>query len=170
MNLYPKSFSCVSYFCTWFCWCLSNGWCIFLQTTVSLNFSVLKWSKELAFYAFSEADLPYSPHCAPSILITFINMVLFKDTKFDPACNSATMYAGQLGIQKLLVLLALVCVPWMLLAKPIIIMRRQRKLNYTVSIGTANIFKSNQASHTYFVSTLNMDSSLHNSVFIKMSL
>lgn len=76
----------------------------------------------------------YSPHCAPSILITFINMVLFKDTKFDPVCETPTMYAGQLGLQKLLVFVALLCVPWMLLAKPIIIMRNQRKLNYSVSI------------------------------------
>lgn len=59
-------------------------------------------------------------------------MVLFKETKFDPACKQATMYAGQLGLQKLLVFVALICVPWMLLAKPIIIMREKKKMNYQV--------------------------------------
>lgn len=81
---------------------------------------------------FSVNEVKYSPHCAPSILITFINMVLFKETKVDPVCD-ATMYAGQLGLQKFLVFIALICVPWMLLAKPIIIMRNQKKQNYSVS-------------------------------------
>lgn len=81
---------------------------------------------------FSVNEVKYSPHCAPSILITFINMVLFKETKVDSVCD-ATMYAGQLGLQKFLVFIALICVPWMLLAKPIIIMRNQKKQNYSVS-------------------------------------
>lgn len=59
-------------------------------------------------------------------------MVLFKETKVDSVCD-ATMYSGQLGLQKFLVFVALICVPWMLLAKPIIIMRNQKKQNYSVS-------------------------------------
>lgn len=59
-------------------------------------------------------------------------MVLFKETKVDPQCD-ANMYAGQMGIQKLLVFVALICVPWMLLAKPIIIMRNQKRQNYSVT-------------------------------------
>lgn len=83
---------------------------------------------------FSVKEIAYSPHCAPSILITFINMVLFKSSKADPACESNNMmYAGQQGLQKFLVLIALICVPWMLLAKPIIIMRNQKRQNYSVS-------------------------------------
>ncbi|CAH1646912.1 unnamed protein product [Spodoptera littoralis] len=41
-----------------------------------------------------------SAYCAPSILITFINMMLFKhDPNTRPVCDD-TMYAGQMGIQK----------------------------------------------------------------------
>lgn len=58
-------------------------------------------------------------------------MVLFKKTKVFEKC-SPTMYAGQVPLQKMLVILAVVCIPWMLLAKPIYIMRRQRKQNYSV--------------------------------------
>lgn len=37
--------------------------------------------------------------------------------KDSPECEEY-MYAGQWGLQRLLVILAVVCVPWMLLAKP----------------------------------------------------
>merc|ERR1712222_249525 len=54
------------------------------------------------------------------ILITFINMVLFKDNEPDsPECE-AYMYMGQSGIQHLLVLVAVICIPWMLLGKPLL--------------------------------------------------
>lgn len=69
----------------------------------------------------------FSEACAPSILITFINMVLFKspDTSKNSDCDPY-MFWGQAGIQKILVLLALACVPWMLLAKPIHIMKQRK--------------------------------------------
>merc|ERR1712096_431276 len=55
-----------------------------------------------------------------SIIIGVIHMVLFKDNEPDsPECE-AYMYAGQAGIQKFLVIIAVVCIPWMLLAKPLI--------------------------------------------------
>ncbi|XP_063911507.1 V-type proton ATPase 116 kDa subunit a 1-like isoform X4 [Zophobas morio] len=79
-----------------------------------------------------ESEIKYSPRCAPSILITFINMVLNKETIVDPECD-ANMYAGQIPIQKLLFACAVICVPWMLLAKPLYIMRSRRKMNYSVS-------------------------------------
>jgi len=40
-------------------------------------------------------DFPHSPACAPSILITFINMVLFKDADELKNCNTIYMFAGQ---------------------------------------------------------------------------
>jgi len=59
--------------------------------------------------------------CAPSVLITLINMFLMKDAKKE--CD--WMYSGQKFMQTILVLVALVCVPWMLVLKPFMI-KKQR--------------------------------------------
>ncbi|XP_045446980.1 V-type proton ATPase 116 kDa subunit a1 isoform X1 [Melitaea cinxia] len=68
-----------------------------------------------------------SGFCAPSILITFINMMLFKeDANSRPQCDP-TMYAGQIGLQKFFVILALLCVPVMLFGKPYYLMKEQKK-------------------------------------------
>lgn len=84
----------------------------------------LKWIKYSA-----QHEPPYSIDCAPSILITFINMVLFKKVKHEEGVDvcSPWMYAGQDGFQKLLVFLAVLCIPWMLFAKPIHIMRSRKE-------------------------------------------
>jgi len=71
-------------------------------------------------------DVKSGPYCAPSILITFINMVLFKSSKSPEVCDDY-MFAGQGILQKLLVIIALLCVPVMLLAKPFLIMRAQKQ-------------------------------------------
>lgn len=78
-----------------------------------------------AIYIFIP-DKGVSPQCAPSILITFINMVLFKPSVAPTGCSSY-MYSGQSGLQKLLVVLALLCVPWMLFSKPVYIMQMRKK-------------------------------------------
>lgn len=76
---------------------------------------------------FLLADHKYDEHCAPSILITFINMVLFKGAdKTTPPCE-AFMFPGQEILQKALVLLALLCVPWMLFIKPFILKNQNKK-------------------------------------------
>ncbi|CAD0197148.1 unnamed protein product [Chrysodeixis includens] len=68
-----------------------------------------------------------SAYCAPSILITFINMMLFKhDENTRPVCDPV-MYAGQMGIQKFFVIVALMCVPVMLFGKPYFIMKEQKE-------------------------------------------
>uniref|UniRef100_A0A2A4IT45 V-type proton ATPase subunit a n=1 Tax=Heliothis virescens TaxID=7102 RepID=A0A2A4IT45_HELVI len=68
-----------------------------------------------------------SAYCAPSILITFINMMLFKhDANTRPVCDDY-MYAGQMAIQKLFVIVALMCVPVMLFGKPYFIMKEQKQ-------------------------------------------
>uniref|UniRef100_A0A2S2R0Q2 V-type proton ATPase subunit a n=1 Tax=Sipha flava TaxID=143950 RepID=A0A2S2R0Q2_9HEMI len=82
-------------------------------------------------------DFPDSPACAPSILITFINMVLFKNAEALPNCNTVYMFAGQGVLQKFLVLVALLCVPIMLLAKPIYIMRQQKEKHVQLVNGHA---------------------------------
>jgi len=72
---------------------------------------------------------PEQSFCAPSLLIGLINMFIFNyesPLTPDKQCNpSGTFYAGQAAIQSILVLLAFACVPWMLLAKPLVL----RKLN-----------------------------------------
>lgn len=66
---------------------------------------------------------------APSILITFINMVLFKSEPVpeDKMVCSPYMFTGQKGLQTLLVLGGLLCIPWMLFAKPLYIMRGRKE-------------------------------------------
>ncbi|XP_011699432.1 PREDICTED: V-type proton ATPase 116 kDa subunit a isoform 1 isoform X3 [Wasmannia auropunctata] len=77
-------------------------------------------------------DVIDGPGCAPSVLITFINMVLFKPAAQVGTCDPY-MYGGQSGLQKFLVVVALLCVPWMLLAKPILMMRNRRKQHYQLN-------------------------------------
>ncbi|KAG7211783.1 hypothetical protein KM043_011017 [Ampulex compressa] len=96
----------------------------------------IKWSK----YGpdVGGVDPMHGPGCAPSVLITFINMVLFKPGSAADGC-SAYMYGGQSGLESLLVVLALLCVPWMLLAKPIMFMRNRKKQHYQLNNhGTEN--------------------------------
>lgn len=66
-------------------------------------------------------------HCAPLLLIYFIDMVLFRDTKpVEEDCN-AYMFANQPYIQKCLVLVSLVCVPIMLFGSPVWVSRVNAK-------------------------------------------
>lgn len=83
----------------------------------------IKWVKYSAANEFLTSQA-----CAPSILITFINMVLLKPYQETPvgAC-SPYMFSGQFYIQRLLVILALLCVPWMLIAKPYHIMQARKR-------------------------------------------
>lgn len=68
----------------------------------------------------ADGPLSTSPGCAPSILITFIDMMMFMyHPNPDPNC-AAEMYAGQERVQKTLLICALCCVPVMLLVEPVI--------------------------------------------------
>ena len=70
-----------------------------------------------------DGDVTTTERCAPSILITFINMILFKYGEdvvpLSPECGEPYMFAGQTFFQRLFVIVSLLCVPWMLLAKPL---------------------------------------------------
>jgi len=88
--------------------------------------TLLMWMK-WTMYSADAINLVDSERCAPSILITFINMVLFKTNEFEPECETAYMYAGQKWIQRLLVLIALCTIPWMLLVKPFMQMREHNQ-------------------------------------------
>ncbi|KAG0429454.1 hypothetical protein HPB47_023617 [Ixodes persulcatus] len=64
-------------------------------------------------------------YCAPSLLITLINMFLFSYPT-EP-CYQAQFYSGQQGLQCFLVVLAVICIPWILLAKPLLLRHRHLK-------------------------------------------
>lgn len=84
--------------------------------------ALLMFHKWATYYANDKPeDFAISERCAPSILITFINMVLFKPNEVtDPGCEP-NMYAGQSFFQTLLVLVAVACIPVMMFAKPFVL-------------------------------------------------
>merc|ERR1719458_870740 len=94
--------------------------------------TLLMWMK-WTMYSAGSLITAETERCASSILITFINMVLFKDNNSEmdevdkEFCNTAYMYAGQKHIQRLLVLIGLICIPWMLLVKPFMEMREHNQ-------------------------------------------
>ncbi|XP_036613987.1 V-type proton ATPase 116 kDa subunit a1 isoform X5 [Trichosurus vulpecula] len=70
----------------------------------------------LIFYKWTAYDAHTSKD-APSLLIHFINMFLFS---YSDSSNKM-LYSGQQGVQCFLVVMAMLCVPWMLLFKPLIL-------------------------------------------------
>jgi len=60
------------------------------------------------------------------VLITFINMMLFKDATVPKDC-SQYMFEGQDILQLVLLLSALLCIPVMLFGKPLFILFSKRK-------------------------------------------
>lgn len=73
-------------------------------------------------YAATNAEFQYTEACAPSVLITFINMMLFGTDEVLENCVSAKMFPYQGGVQLVCVLLALLCIPVLLLGKPLYIL------------------------------------------------
>jgi V-type H+-transporting ATPase subunit a len=67
-----------------------------------------------------KTEQPFSPGCAPSVLVYFINMMLFNKNKALDGCQPY-MYPGQSTVQTALLVAALLCVPWLLLSKPLYI-------------------------------------------------
>ncbi|XP_045890171.1 V-type proton ATPase 116 kDa subunit a isoform X1 [Micropterus dolomieu] len=84
----------------------------------------------LIFYKWVAYDARTSRD-APSLLIAFINMFLFNYN--DP--SNKPLYRGQMGIQSLLVVIALACVPCMLIVKTLVL---RRQYLWRKNLGTAN--------------------------------
>ncbi|XP_054252750.1 V-type proton ATPase 116 kDa subunit a 1 isoform X22 [Indicator indicator] len=84
----------------------------------------------LIFYKWTAYDAHTSKD-APSLLIHFINMFLFSYS--DPSIKM--LYRGQKGLQCFLVVVALLCVPWMLVAKPLVL---RRQYLWRKHLGTQN--------------------------------
>ncbi|XP_016048880.1 V-type proton ATPase 116 kDa subunit a 1 isoform X4 [Erinaceus europaeus] len=84
----------------------------------------------LIFYKWTAYDVHTSKK-APSLLIHFINMFLF----FYGDSEDAMLYSGQKGLQCFLVVVAMLCVPWMLLLKPLILRHQYLRRKH---LGTLN--------------------------------
>ncbi|CAK9804075.1 V-type proton ATPase 116 kDa subunit a 1 [Anthophora plagiata] len=119
---------------------------IFLEFLPQLLFLVLlffylvvlmfvKW----VMYDASSPNKAYSSTCAPSVLITFINMILNGHTDMPTGC-SAFMFPGQELLQRVFFGLAVLCVPVMLFGKPIyfVISKKKAKTGRVLSNGTTS--------------------------------
>ncbi|KAK1121595.1 hypothetical protein K0M31_010387 [Melipona bicolor] len=96
---------------------------------------VLMFVKWIIYDATSE-DIRYTPGCAPSVLITFINMILAGEEHSMDDC-SPYMYPNQFILQKVFFGLAILCVPVMLFGKPLLFLfRKNRQERRIVGNGT----------------------------------
>uniref|UniRef100_A0A803Y6M7 V-type proton ATPase subunit a n=1 Tax=Meleagris gallopavo TaxID=9103 RepID=A0A803Y6M7_MELGA len=94
----------------------------------------------LIFYKWTAYDAHTSKE-APSLLIHFINMFLFSygDT------SNKMLYKGQKGLQCFLVVVALLCVPWMLVAKPLVLRHQYLRRKHLFDFADTVVY---QAIHT----------------------
>ncbi|XP_061377603.1 V-type proton ATPase 116 kDa subunit a 1 [Danaus plexippus] len=77
-------------------------------------------------YSTLATDEAYTQGCAPSVLILFINMMLFSSTEPEGGCKEY-MFEGQGTLQRAFVLVALCCIPVMLLGKPLYLLCAAKK-------------------------------------------
>eukprot|EP00918_Siedleckia_nematoides_P047101 GHVU01103203.1.p1 GENE.GHVU01103203.1~~GHVU01103203.1.p1 ORF type:complete len:434 (-),score=98.89 GHVU01103203.1:42-1280(-) len=84
----------------------------------------------LIIYKWAAAPVPGHPK--PSIITTMLNMIFFA-----PLPPEEEWFLGQGLLQQIIPVVAIVCVPWMLLAKPIAIhlLRRARRQRPTIDGG-----------------------------------
>lgn len=102
---------------------------LFLMTTFGYLVVQIfyKWISYSANAVPEDPHDPYShPCCAPNLLIGMINMYLFKQSDGDDAiCGGASkLYDNQYMVQTVLVLVTGVCIPWILVPKPLLLIRR----------------------------------------------
>jgi hypothetical protein len=80
---------------------------------------LVKWLK----YSGTPSDLT-GPGCAPNLLIEFIGMFFLK-TSAKNDCE--VLYNGQLGLQRFLVIMSVLCIPVMLFVIPTLAYIRHKK-------------------------------------------
>uniref|UniRef100_A0A3Q1CQQ3 V-type proton ATPase subunit a n=1 Tax=Amphiprion ocellaris TaxID=80972 RepID=A0A3Q1CQQ3_AMPOC len=95
------------------------SFCFGQYPTIVFMSSLFGYLVLLVFYKWTAYDA-FTSREAPSLLIHFINMCLFNYN--DP--TNKPLYRGQMGIQVLLVLIALACVPCMLIVKTMVLRRQ----------------------------------------------
>uniref|UniRef100_A0A8C1P8N5 V-type proton ATPase subunit a n=1 Tax=Cyprinus carpio TaxID=7962 RepID=A0A8C1P8N5_CYPCA len=103
---------------------------IFLQFVPQLIF-MLSLFGYLIFLILYKWCITLRSETAPSILLLFINMMLF-----DYQSEHVLLYGGQKGLQIFLVLTAVLMVPVLLLVKPFLIYRTRMKTRHQVSRAT----------------------------------
>ncbi|XP_042230509.1 V-type proton ATPase 116 kDa subunit a1-like isoform X2 [Homarus americanus] len=84
---------------------------------------IMVFHKWIHYGSGPEFSVAYGSSCAPSVLITFIDMVLLKSEEPLPGCNQ-WMYDGQYTVQVVLLILCVICVPIMLIPKPFVLRSR----------------------------------------------
>ncbi|KAL7673194.1 hypothetical protein ACOME3_008062 [Neoechinorhynchus agilis] len=83
----------------------------------------------LIFYKWTHyngsTDPKWGAACAPSLLVHYINTFLMSYPKSP--CSMATFYTGQQAVQTFLILLGIMCIPLMLIPKPLLEIRRRKR-------------------------------------------
>ena len=102
-----------------------NIFCQFIPEIVFIC-SIFGYMNTLIFFKWLNFSADRSG-CAPSILITLINMFLGKYPTEKDHCSLQLFYWGQKNIQITLIILALICVPWMLAIKPYLLYKRHKE-------------------------------------------
>jgi V-type H+-transporting ATPase subunit a len=85
----------------------------------------------LIFYKWIVYDASHAA-CAPSLLIQLINMFLLNYPK-EP-CSVVTFYTGQYTFQVILLLLVVICIPWLLVPKPFLLRAKHKKNTVLLSV------------------------------------
>ncbi|XP_064644409.1 V-type proton ATPase 116 kDa subunit a1-like isoform X3 [Lineus longissimus] len=103
-----------------------NIWCEFIPQLLFM-LCIFVYLVILIFYKWCTFT-PEMGHCAPSLLIGLINMFLLKYPNGpDDNCSVKPFYTGQKSFQTFLVIVALLCVPWMLVIKPLILRKQHQE-------------------------------------------
>ncbi|XP_077483867.1 V-type proton ATPase 116 kDa subunit a 1-like isoform X2 [Amblyomma americanum] len=113
---------------------MANVWCEFVPQLLFLC-SIFGYLVIIIFAKWT-INFGKDTYCAPSLLITLINMFLFSYPS-EP-CYQAEFYNGQRGLQSFLVILAVICIPWILLAKPLYLRRRHQLASRIAASGHSN--------------------------------
>lgn len=79
-----------------------------------------------------KSEQPFTPGCAPSVLVYFIKMMLFGKNEALEGCE-AFMYPGQQIVQIAFVISAILCISWMLVGKPLYTMMSRKKQRLVIA-------------------------------------
>ncbi|XP_055678370.1 V-type proton ATPase 116 kDa subunit a 1-like isoform X2 [Lutzomyia longipalpis] len=88
-------------------------------------------------YGYKGAPFIQRAGCAPSVLIMFINMMLFKEGSPLDHCEEL-MFDGQSMLQMIFVVIGVICIPVMLLGKPLYIMTQRKNKGHAGHNGDIN--------------------------------